>query len=541
MPKNTPKVILAPQARGALRAGFDQMARLLAVTLGPTHGVVFNSTALKPIPEPITDAATIARRITALPDRARDVGAMLLRSLVWRVHQRIGDGTAVTAVLAQAILEQASRYVSAGANPVRIQSGIQKATLRAKITLQDMAFPVTSQEQLASVAYCATRESELSHILGELFYMLGEHGHVVIEKYMAPYLEREYIDGGQWQAKLSSPHLISAIGDGKAVSRDCNVVLFNGNLSSAEEVLPLIKILSQSEQKNLLLAALKISDAALNTLVATFVQNKQKLQIVLVDLIQAGEKALNDLQDLSLLTGARLFNPIAGDKLMAIKPADMGSARRVEANAEYLRVSGGNGDPELVREQLNALQKYLSSLAFDDSQVAELKMRIGRLSGRMGILKIGAHTQNERDVLQQKAQQGIYALQAALDSGVLPGGGTAYLHCIAPVEELESADEDEYMGVRAVARALRKPFEQLLQNASESNSGRFAHEIMEGSPGLVYDILERKNRPATDSGVLDAAQTLIVSLETASSGAQMALSTDVLVLKRKPKISYEPG
>lgn len=541
MPENIPKVILAPQSRGLLRSGFDQMAKTLAYTLGPSHGIVFSTTALKPIPEPITDAATIARRITALPNRAQDVGAMLLRSLAWRVHQRIGDGTATTAVLAQAILEQASRYVAAGASPVRVQGGIQKATQRAISVLKSMTSPVICQEQLASVAYCATQEPELSFILGEMFDLLGQHAHVVIEKYIAPYLEREYIDGGQWQAKLISPRLISAIGNDKAVSRDCNVVLFNGNLSSAEEVLPLIKILSQSEQKNLLLVAQKISDAALNTLVATYIQNKQRLRFVLVDLIQAGEKALNDMQDLSLLTGARLFNPVAGDQLAAIKPADMGGAQRAEANEEYLRVSGGKGDPALVREQINALQKYLGSLAFDDNQVAELKTRLGRLSGSMGILKIGAHTQNERDVLHQKAQQGAYALQAVLDAGILPGGGTAYLHCIELVEKMEFTDEDERMGYRAVAYALRRPFEQLLQNAGESNSGRLAHKIMATTPGLVYDIPERKIRSATESGVLDAAKTLIVSLETASSGAQMALSTDVLVLKRKPRISYEPG
>ncbi len=540
MPENIPKVILPPQARGVLRAGFDQMAKLLAMTLGPTHGIVFNSTALKPTPEPITDAATIARRITALPDRGQDVGAMLLRSLVWRVYQRIGDGTATTAVLAQAILEQASRFVAAGASPLRVQEGIQKATQRAIATLKEMAFPVVCQEQMASVAFCVTREPELSFLLGEMFDLLGDHAHLEIEKYMAPYLEREYIDGSQWQAKLVSPHLVSAIGNNKAISRDCNVVLFNGNLASAEEVLPLIKILSQSEQKNLLLVAQKISDAALNILVATYAQNKQRLQFVLVDLVQAGEKALNDLQDLSLLTGARLFNPVAGDKLAAIKPADMGSAKRAEANAEYLRVSGGKGDPVLVREQISALQKYLSNLTYDDKQIPEIKMRLGRLSGSLGILKIGAYTQNERDVLHQKAQQGIYSLQAALDSGVLPGGGTAYLHCIAPIEKMECSDEDERMGYRVLVRALRRPFEQLLQNAGESNSGRLAHEIMVASPGLVYDIQKRKISPARESGVLDAAQTLIISLETASSGAQMALSTDVLVLKRKPRISYEP-
>ena len=540
MPENIPKVILAPQARGLLRTGFDKMARVLAFTLGPTHGTVFSSTALKPSPEPITDAATIARRITALPNRGQDVGAMLLRSLAWRVYQRVGDGTATTAVLAQAILEQASRYVAAEASPVRVQAGIQKATQRAIAVLKEMAFPVTCQEQLSSVAYCATRESELSFLLGEMFDLLGDHAHLEIEKYIAPYLEREYIDGGQWQAKLVSPHLTSATGAGKAIARECNVVLFNGNLSSAEEVLPLIKLLSEQEQKNLLLVAQKISDAALNILVATHVQNKHRLRFVLVDLVQAGEKALNDMQDLSLLTGARLFNPVAGDQLAVIKPADLGSARRVEADEEYLRVSGGKGDPALVREQIGALQKYLNGLTYDDKQMPEIKMRLGRLSGSLGILKVGAYTQNERDVLYQKAQQGMYALQTALDSGVLPGGGTAYLHCIAPIEKMECSDEDECMGYRALVYALRRPFEQLLQNAGETNSGRLAHEIMMASPGLVYDIQKREICPARESGVLDAAQTLIVSLETASSGAQMALSTEVLVLKRKPRISYEP-
>ena len=540
MPENIPKVILPPTARGFLKDGFDQMARVLAITLGPIHGIGFSSTILKPTPEPITDAATIARRITALPNRARDVGAMLLRSLVWRVHQRIGDGTATTAVLAQAILEQAHRYVAAGASPVRVQAGIQKATLRVIAALRDMATPVTSQQQLALLAYCTTQDPELSLILGEMFDRLGEHAHVEIENYMAPFLEREYIDGGRWQAKLISPHLISESGSGKATCRECNVVLFNGNLTKADEVLPTIKILSQKEQKNLLLVAQKISDEALNTLVATYVQNKPKLQLVLVDLVNAGEKALNDLQDLSLLTGARLFNLEAGDRLASIKPDDMGAAKYAEANSEYLLLSGGKGDPAALSEQISAMHKYLGGLAFDDQQVAEIEMRLGRLSSSLGILKIGAHTQNERDVLHQKAQQGVKSLQAARNGGILPGGGTAYLHCIKLVEEMECADEDERMGYRAVARALRRPFEQLLQNGGESNSGSLAHQIISAAPGMVFDIQEKKICQGTEAGILDAAITLIASLETASSGAQMAISTEVLVLKRKPKISYEP-
>lgn len=540
MPEYIPKVLFPPVARGVLKDGFDQIARLLELTLGPTQGIVLNSTALKPAPEPMTDAATIARRITELPDRAQDVGAMLLRSLVWRVHQRVGDGSATTAVLAQAILAQANRYVAAGANPVRVQGGIHRATLEALSALKEMAAPVTTQEQLAAVAYTATREPELSFMLSELFDLLGKHAHVVVENYMAPYLEREYINGGQWQARLISPYLVTLPTGGKAVGKDCNVVLYNGNISGSEEVLAIIRLLGEKEQKNLLLVAHKITGEALNTLVATYVQNKQAFQFVLADLVRAGEKARSDLQDLAVLTGARLFDPEAGDRLASIALSDMGSAQRAEAGGEYLFVTGGKGSPAALREHINTLQKHLERLPFDDDQAAEIKMRLGRLSGSSGILKIGAHSQNERQIMHQKAQQGIQALHAALQEGVLPGGGTAYLHCIQGIEQIDCRDEDEHMGCLAVAHALKRPFEQLLKNAGISNPGSLAHDITCAAPGLVFDIQKRCISPALEAGVLDAALVLRACLETASSGARMALSTDVILLKRNPRVTYEP-
>lgn len=546
MPENIPKVILPPVARGLLQDGFDQIARLLALTLGPSQGIVFNSTALKPAPEPITDAATIARRITQMPNRGQDVGAMLLRSLVWRVHQRVGDGSATTAVLAQTMLAQANRFVAAGANPVKIQQGIHQATLRAISALKELASPVTCQEQLAAVAYTATGEPELSFILSELFDLLGEHAHVIIEDYMAPYLEREYINGGQWQAKLISPYLISSPTGGKAIAPDANVVLFNGNITDSEDILHIIRLLSQQEQKstltskNLLLVANKISGEALNTLVATYVQNKKELQFVPVDLVRAGEKARNDLQDLAFLTGARLLDPEAGDRLKTLSISYVGKAQRAEASSENLVVMGGKGDPAELRDHINNLNKYLDRLAFDDSQVDEVKMRLGRLSGSSGILKIGAYTQNERQIMHQKAQQGLQTLHAAIKAGVLPGGGTAYLHCIPLIDRLTSTDEDVRMGYHAVTRALKRPFVQLLKNAGISDSGSLAYDIANAEPGLVFDLQEKKIHPALEAGVLDAALVLCTSLETAASGARMALSTDVILLKRNPRLSYEP-
>jgi chaperonin GroEL len=270
------------------------------------------------------------------------------------------------------------------------------------------------------------------------------------------------------------------------------------------------------------------------------VQNKQALQFVVVDLVRAGEKALNDLQDLALLTGARLFNLAVGDRLSAIKPADLGFARRAEATTENLFVTGGKGSPPALRAHINALHQYLGTLAFDDSEAADIKMRLGRLNGSSGILKIGAYGKQERQVLHQKAQQGVHALHAALQAGVVPGGGTAFLHCIPAVENLDCEDDDQRMGCQAVAFALKRPFEQLLKNAGIPNPGGLAHEIASAPPGLIFDLHQRKIRPALEAGVLDAVQVLYTSLETAASGARMALSTDVVVLKRNPRVSYDP-
>lgn len=540
MTPSIPAVLPSTQTRSALKAGFDQMARLLAVTLGPTQGVVFHSDALKLALEPLTDAATIARRVTALPDRAQDVGAMLLRSLAWRVQQRVGDGCATTAVLAQAILEQGHRFVSAGANPARVQAGIRKATQRAVELLQEMSRPVTEQNDLNAVALTATGEPDLSLALGEMFHRLGGQAYVAIEEYMAAYLEKEYIDGGLWKAKSISTHLISDPLSGKSTATDCNVVLFNGNLTQAEDVLPLIRLLSQSERRNLLLAAQKIEGQAASVLVATCVQNRERLglQFVLVNLVRAGENALRDLQDLACLTGAKLFDPQAGETLQSIQPADMGFARRAETVEERLMVS--NGVPALAQSQAAVLQAYLDHLPFDDKGRDEVEMRIGRLAGRMGTLKIGAGTHNEREVLRQKAEKGLRAARAAQQSGLLPGGGTAWLHCIEALESMECPDDEQRMGVLAVSRALRRPFEQLLHNAGVEHPARLAHEIIQSPPGLVFDVEEKELCPATEIGLFDPARALIVSLETASSGAQMALSTEVIILKKNPRISYEP-
>ena len=534
-----PAVLKSPEAAARLKQGFDTLARLLSLTLGPSQGVVLSSTVLAARPELLSDAATIARRMAALPVPSQDVGAMLLRNLVWRVHERVGDGGATTAVLAQALLNQASRYVVAGANPMLLQQGIRQAAERAVARLQELAEPPKGEQDFIGVAQAVTGIPELSKILGELFDLLGPHAYITIEDYMAPYLERVYLDGGQWKARLISPYLVTSPGTGRSVLAEVSVAVFDGPVTTIEQIRPLLELALQQKPPHLLLAAHSISGEALTSLVATHT-NHPALKIAGLALDRVGEKLQADLQDLALLTGAQLISPATGGQLQNIRPSDLGRARRSEGSTEALFVVGGAGAPAAIRIEIERMQKRSAGLAFDDEERQELELRLGRLSGSAAILKIGALTQSERDVYHQKAEQGVKALRATLEEGVLPGGGASYLHCLSAIEPLTGHENDIQLGATALSRALEAPFRQILANAHVENPAVYLHQVIEAGPETTFDAIRQQVLPARQAGLLDPAKVLRVALETAVSGGLMAISTDTMVLKRKPRTSYQP-
>lgn len=536
-----PSVLTQPESVNQLTRGFNHLGELLACTLGPTRGVVLYKEALRSDMEVITDAATIARRVTSLGDAGQDVGAMLLRNLVWRVRQRAGDGGATTAVLAMAILNQAVRFTAAGANPAALLRGLRIAAAEAVKALVAQSFPASDEEDLEAVARSVTREPELSFVLAEIFSLLGASGHVQIEEFVAPYLDREYIDGGRWRASLASAYLINMPATRSLGLDHCRVALYDGVLSRAEEVLPLLEVAAKFNPPHLLLVAQKINEQALNLIVANHVHSN--LKIAAAALEGAGETAFNDLHDLGILTGAAVVSPQVGESLSTIKPNAVGGARRVEATQNALIVSGGMGEPDSIRAEIETLQRVQAQLGLNDGKRSEFQMRVGRLAGSMAVLKVGAHTNSERAALKQKAEQGIKALQTGLDSGLLPGGGTAYLRCIPAVAQLlkqGAPTEEDSLGIKVLMAALEAPFRRILENARIASPGVSLNDCLLGDPNDVFDVLSGEVRPARQSGILDPAGVLIAALETAVSGASMALSTETLILKRNPKIAYEP-
>jgi chaperonin GroEL len=532
-----PAVLFGETVTQAFQRGFDQLGELLALTLGPTQGHILNWREVGGV-ESLLSSADIARRIVALPDSAANVGAMLMRNLAWRVHRRAGDGVATTAVLAQAILHAAARYVQAGGDLVAIRRGLERATRVASADIAAQAQTISADEEtLSRVAMTITRAPHLSLILGEMFDVLGPLAHITVEDYVAPYLDRAYYDGGRWVARLESPYLHTDTVGRRAVQDDCHVLIFAGRLQTFEAVAPLLKLMDRVERRKLLLVAHEVSGPALNALVIN--HQRHALGAIAVVLQRRADLRAIDMDDLALLTGATRFDADLGQTLERVTPGDLGRARRAEATNSALVVSGGGGSLVARRERIEALRERLASLPDLDEEGAELRLRLARLAGGVGVLQIGAYSKVERDQLHQQAERAIQALRLATAEGVVPGGGVAYLQAIPAVQQLaRELDGDEAYGATILTLALEAPFCRIVHNRGTVDPPMALAELRREGTGGVYDVVAERIVPATD--LPDPAGVLRIALETAVSGAVLALSTSVLVLRRKPEYSSEP-
>jgi chaperonin GroEL len=523
-----PTLISSPQALSCLRRGFDELATLLALTLGPTQGVVLNDRGNKS-PETLTDAGTIARRVLELPARGANAGAMALRHMVWLVRERYGDGAATAAVLSQAMVREAAKLIAAGANPMLMRQGIERGINAASRALEAQAQPAASQEMLTGMATGMTGDPDLGAVLGEMFDVLGEHAALIIEEFVAPYLEREYLDGGRWPARTASRLLMPHEG-AELILQNPRVLVVDQKLETLAQVQSALEAIATAPDKTpLLIIAREISGEALGTLTLNHTQGK--LIIGAVTLTSFGFLS-DDLSDIALLTGAPVVTELVGRPPERVGLADFGRARRAMLGREGLTLVGGAGDQREIRQRITDLRSQLSRLSRTDNAWERLRLRAARLAGGVGILKIGAYTHTERALKQEQAKKAIRTLELVLAEGVAPGGGVAYLACVPAVLAMRSdcASEDELYGVEVVAKALEAPFSQIICNHGLIHPAVAVHEVGRLGAGYGFDVLSGRYVPMVEAGVLDCVSVLRGALEAAASAAVMIITTDVLVL-----------
>ncbi|MBI5052604.1 MAG: hypothetical protein HZB52_05005, partial [Chloroflexi bacterium] len=361
---------------------------------------------------------------------------------------------------------------------------------------------------------------------------------ITIEEHVAPYLERTYIDGGKWEAQLTSPYFANTVANRGAVLHDCAVALFDGEILFNDDVMPLLELITKREPKHLLLFVKDITDEAFNLVVTNHGRNNMK--IIVARSKRIGQEMENDFNDLALLSGAHYFSKEMRVTMKGIAEKHLGRARRVEVVENSMFVVGGGGSPTSMRDKIAEMEEQLALSDLTKEERAEIGLRLARLSGSSAVLHIGATTETERKMLQQKAEQGIKALRSVAEEGVLPGGGIAYINCLSALKKIKTDQEDVALGVKVVAHALEAPFRTILANAGMQTPGVVLEEIKRKGSSHVYDVMKHCVVDSTTSKMYDSAKVLRTALQIAASGANIALTTETMVLKSNPETAYEP-
>jgi len=534
MPK--PDVILGEKSRVGMLRGFESMARLLAITLGPIGGNIANAREPKGEPELLTDAATIARRIIQLPDRAEDAGAMMMRHMVWRVREEVGDGSATTAVLAVSLAKEMQRVIAAGANAMMVRRGVEMGTEAALKALDNLSQPLEGEDRIAAVATAATGNGEIGKLLGEMYDVLGPHANIVIEPYIATFHDRTYHEGARFKGGYISPYLITDTSRRIAALNDVHILVADMVFESVKSAQNILELVVKNGGKSVLVICKNMSDKAIGVLVAN--NERDIIRSCVANMKPVGEVRRGTVENIAILTGGRPLTDKSGMAPEDVKIEDFGQADRVVVTKDYYLIIGGHGNKQQIKERTQQIRQRLRE-TYDQEERTNLRELLMHFSAGIGELRIGGMTEQERKALTEVAEQSMKAVMAGMESGIVPGGGAAYLACIPAVKAIKADDPDIQIGINIMARVLEEPMRRIAANAGIHPPLAIA-EATRAGVGFGYDVRQKKVVNMVEQGIADPTLVIKRALQLASSGAMMLLTTDALVLHRKPKENFEP-
>jgi chaperonin GroEL len=519
------------EARRALERGVNKVANAVKVTLGPKgRNVVLDRKWGAPI---ITkDGVTVAKEIE-LSDPWENMGAQLCREVASKTNDVAGDGTTTATVLAQALVNEGMRYVAAGGNPIALKRGIEKAVAKAVETIKAHAIPVTEREQTEYVATIAGNDPEIGKMIAEAMDKVGKDGVITIEESKGTQTTLEIVEGMQFDRGYISPYFITDPERMEAVLEDALILIHEKKISSAQDLLPVLERVAQARRPLLIIAEDVDGDA-----LATLVVNKLRgvLQCAAVKAPGFGERRKAMLEDIAILTGGRFISEDLGIKLENVTLDMLGQAKKVVIGKEETTIIEGAGSHEAVVGRINQIKRLIETTesSYDREKLQE---RLAKLSGGVAVIKVGAATETELKEKKHRFEDALSATRAAVEEGIVPGGGKIFLLAQAALDGIGDND-DERTGVTIVKRALEEPLRQIAENAGlegsvivEKVKALGAHEGLDAVTGTFVDLVK--------SGIIDPAKVSRAALENAASIAGLVLTTEAMVAE-KPEKKTEP-
>lgn len=527
------QLLYGEDARRALERGVNILADAVRVTLGPKGRYVVLDKKFGS-PTITNDGVTIAREIE-VEDVFENQGAQLVREVATKTNDVAGDGTTTATLLAQAIVREGLKNVAAGANPMALKRGIERAVDVAVEEIKKMAKEVSGKEDIARVATISSDDREIGDVIADAIEKVGKDGVVNVEESNTFGMELEFTEGMQFDKGYISPYFVTDAERMEAVLEDPYILIANRKIGSVQDLLPVLEKVIQAGRP-LLVIAEDVEGEAL----ATLIVNKLRGTFtgIAVKAPGFGDRRKRMLEDIAILTGGEVISEEMGLKLENTQLSQLGRARKVVVNKENTTIVDGAGDIEHIKARINQIKAEIETTDSDFDR-EKLQERLAKLAGGVAVIKVGAATETEIKEKKHRVEDALSATRAALEEGIVPGGGVAQLLCGPAVEAIQ-VEGDELTGVRIVAKALEEPLRQLANNAGLEGSV-VVNEVRSRPKGVGLNIVTGEYEDMIKAGIIDPAMVTRSALQNAASIAKNILTTEVIVAEKPEEKKASPG
>ena len=529
----------AADARQLLKRGVDQVAQAVIPTLGPKGRTVALDRKWG-APTVVNDGAIVAKDIE-LKDPFENMGAQLAKEAASKTADVAGDGTTTATLLLQALVSEGLKNITAGANPVVLRRGIEKGIETVVGELKRSAKPVKDKEKIAQVATISAHDENIGQMIAEALGRVGKDGVVTVEEGKGLATEIEYKEGMEFDKGYASPYFVTIPERMEAEIEDSYILITDKKLSSLNDLLPFLEKLVKVS-KNLVIIADEVEGEAL----ATLVVNKLRgiFNCLAVKAPGFGDRRKAMLEDIAILTGGTVISEDTGRKLESVTVEDCGRAEKVWADNENCRIIGGKGDPAQIKARIAQIKREIEAITSDFDK-EKLEGRLAKLSGGVAVVNVGAATEPEMKEKKERVLDAVAATKAAIEEGIVAGGGVALFRAKKALEKLVDLEEDEKVGVKILLRALEEPIRQILKN-SGVDEGFWIREVEKAEDETMgYDVLTNKIVDMFKQGIVDPVKVTRTALQNAASTASVLLTTEVLVTdlpeEKEKSPSMPPG
>jgi len=520
------QLVFNEEARRSLKRGVDILANAVATTLGPKGRNVALDKKYG-APTVTHDGVTVAKEIE-LADPFENMGAQLLKEAATKTNDVAGDGTTTATVLAQIIVNEGLKNVAAGANPMLIKRGIERGVEAVVEYIKNMAVEVNKKDQIAQVATISAQDAEIGNLIAEVMDKVGKDGVITVEESKSLSFETEYVEGMQFDRGYISPYFITNPERMEAEINEPYILIHDKKISAAADLIPLLEKLVQRGKRDLVIIAEDVDGEAL----ATLVLNKLRgmLNVLAVKAPGFGDRRKAMLQDIAILTGGQVITEEMGRKLEGVTIEDLGRADRVVSTKDDTTIIGGRGDEKRIKARIEEIRVEIEK-STSDYDKEKLNERLAKLAGGVAVIRVGAATETELKEKKHRVEDALSATRAAVEEGIVPGGGVALLRAVSALEDIKMEHEDEQVGINILRRALEEPLRRIVANAGMDGSVvvQQVRSMSKEKKFFGYDVIAGDYVDMLKAGIIDPAKVTRSALQNAASIASMILTTEALV------------